>query len=364
MITKLFPSLVWMLTGCPMHLAVVSAIVGSNASSDAADAQMQAAAGANKINKEISDEQLKYLRESRDMANAQQKPFRDAGVAGNNQLAYLLGLQNRYKTVSTGAKPKPFKAVDPNSFTLGQWKQVVAKANADGSQPNLRYIKGDPIAEQQYKNWQKQQADLANAKLKAQSTAGITKQVLNNDANFGSLNKDFSEKFVDTPFNFQADPGYQFRKGQGNRDLQGRLAAMGMTNSGAALKEGMRFNQGLADQTYNDAFNRYNTNRGFKYNAFTDRYNQYNANRANKYNQIAGISGAGQQAANQISSNNSNFGQSASSAFGQRGALQNQNTLAAGDARAAGYIGGANAISGGIGNAVKVAGLFSGLRGF
>jgi hypothetical protein len=351
-------SFIWIMTGCPMYLAVVSAIVGGDAASDAADAQVQAAAGANKINKEISDEQLKYLRESRDLANAQQKPFRDAGVAGNNQLAYLLGLQNRFKTVNTGAKPTAFKAAKPTDYSLQDYRDFVAKKTGNVVDPKA------PVNMANFKVWQGGMAKSINDQLKAKSLVGTTKKVLNNDANFGSLNKDFSEKYVDEPFNFQADPGYQFRQEQGNRDLQGRLAAMGMTNSGAALKEGMRFNQGLADQTYNDAFNRYNTNRGFKYNAFTDRYNQFNANRTNKYNQIAGISGTGQQAANNISSQNANFGQSASNALGNYGALANQNTIGAGDARAAGYIGGANAIQSGIGNAMKFGGLLAGIKGF
>jgi hypothetical protein len=317
--------------------SIAGSAISSSASGDAADQQAQASRDANAANLKINEEQLKYLRESRDMANKQQEPFRQTGLAGNNQLAYLLGLQNRFKTVSTGAKPKPFKPVDAKSFTLDDWRNVVSKKTGSPVDPKA------PVNMANFKKWQDQSVKLANENLKKQSIAATQKKVLNNDANFGSLNKDFSEKYVDEPFNFQADPGYQFRQEQGNRDLQGRLASMGMTNSGAALKEGMRFNQGLADQTYNDAFNRYNTNRGFKYNAFTDRYNQYQANRNTKYNQMAGIAGSGQQAANQISSNNQNFGQSASAALGQRGQFLQDNITNMGNARAANSIAQGNA---------------------
>jgi hypothetical protein len=54
----------------------------------------------------------------------------------------------------------------------------------------------------------------------------------------------------------QNDPGYQFRLQQGNQALDRRLAAMGMSGSGAALKAAQEFGQGLADQTYNDYYNR------------------------------------------------------------------------------------------------------------
>jgi hypothetical protein len=344
--------------------SIAGSAISSSSSGDAADQQAQASRDANAANLKINEDQLKYLRESRDMANAQQEPFRQTGLAGNNQLAYLLGLQNRFKTVSTGAKPKPFKPVDAKSFTLDDWRNVVSKKTGSPVDPNA------PVNMANFKKWQDQSVKLANENLKKQSIAATQKKVLNNDANFGSLNKDFSEKFVDTPFTekfvdkpfkFEEDPGYQYRKEQGNRDLQGRLAAMGMTNSGAALKEGMRVNQGLADQAYGDAFNRYqtnrnfdynaygdrriqsNANRGFRYNAFTDRYNQYQSNRNTKFNQIAGIAGTGQQAANQISSNNANFGQSASAALGQRGQFLQDNITNIGNARAANSIAQGNA---------------------
>lgn len=53
------------------------------------------------------------------------------------------------------------------------------------------------------------------------------------------------------------DPGYQFQLAEGNKALDSRLSAMGMTGSGAALKEALKYSQGLADTTYNDAYNRW-----------------------------------------------------------------------------------------------------------
>lgn len=54
----------------------------------------------------------------------------------------------------------------------------------------------------------------------------------------------------------EADPGYQFRLQQGQQALERSLAARGLGQSGAALKAAQEYGQGLADQTYNDYFNR------------------------------------------------------------------------------------------------------------
>lgn len=51
---------------------------------------------------------------------------------------------------------------------------------------------------------------------------------------------------------FQETPGYGFQLDEGQRAINRSLAARGRSLSGAAVKEGMRFGQGLADQTYSN----------------------------------------------------------------------------------------------------------------
>ncbi len=60
------------------------------------------------------------------------------------------------------------------------------------------------------------------------------------------------------PGDLTQDPGYQFRLQEGNQALQRQMAASGLGQSGAAIKAALEYNQGLADQTYNDAYNRWN----------------------------------------------------------------------------------------------------------
>lgn len=56
--------------------------------------------------------------------------------------------------------------------------------------------------------------------------------------------------------NLQNDPGYQFNLQEGNRALDRTQLARGGYFSGNALREAQQFGQGLADNTYNSAFNR------------------------------------------------------------------------------------------------------------
>ncbi len=107
---------------------------------------------------------------------------------------------------------------------------------------------------------------------------------------------------------FFASPDYNFRLEEGNRALARRSAASGMITGGAFAKELSRFNQGQASQEFGNYFNR-----------------------------LASLAGIGQSATNQTGT----FGANAATNAGQF--AQN-----AGDARASGYIGRANALNAGI----------------
>lgn len=60
-----------------------------------------------------------------------------------------------------------------------------------------------------------------------------------------------------TPDQYLESPDYQFNLEQGNQALDRQQAARGNLYSGQALKEASRFQQGLASQGYQDAYNRW-----------------------------------------------------------------------------------------------------------
>jgi len=127
-----------------------------------------------------------------------------------------------------------------------------------------------------------------------------------------------------TPFGqaqFQQDPGYAFRLSEGQKALDRQAAARGGLISGGALKAAQRYGQEMGSQEYTNAFNRYQTERQARLGP------------------LQTLAGVGQTAVNQLGAAGQNYAASASEAAG-----------AAGQARASGYMGGANAISGGVGS--------------
>jgi hypothetical protein len=76
-----------------------------------------------------------------------------------------------------------------------------------------------------------------------------------NDPNFGRYAKEFGMQ------QFQADPGYAFRLSEGMKALERSAAARGGLVSGATMKGIQRYGQDLASQEYGNAFNRYRLER-------------------------------------------------------------------------------------------------------
>jgi len=123
---------------------------------------------------------------------------------------------------------------------------------------------------------------------------------------------------------FKADPGYAFRMSEGMKALERSAAARGGLLSGATLRGTQRFGQDLASQEYQNAFNR------------------FQAERAGTLNPYQALAGTAQSSANVL-------GQQA----GQLGQQLGSNIIGAGNAQAAGQIGQANAIVGGLGQGIN-----------
>ena len=140
-------------------------------------------------------------------------------------------------------------------------------------------------------------------------------------AGYGSLGKSFGMA------DFEQDPGYAFRQQEGMKALERSAAARGNLLSGSTLKGVQRFGQDLASQEYQNAFNR------------------YQVNRSNKLNPLQSLMGSGQSATNVLTG-----------AAGQMGQNEASNIYNAGQARASGYIGQANALNNALG---QVTGYFA-----
>ena len=114
----------------------------------------------------------------------------------------------------------------------------------------------DTAANYQTQGAQSAQAQLQDAQSKVQpymDTGTQANTTLQNDLSNGTLGGNF------TPGDLTKEPGYQFALQQGQQALDRRAAGPGGTGyfSGGALKGAQQFGQGLADQTYKDAYSRW-----------------------------------------------------------------------------------------------------------
>ena len=218
-----------------------------------------------------------------------QMPFLEAGYGALNRLNQLLGI---------APEAKPFTPQFDEAKYLQQNPDVAA-AVARGVFPSgLAHYNKHGIKE-------RRAMPMTQAPV-----VGVAAQ----PADFGKYARDFSMQ------DFTTDPGYAFRMSEGLKSLDRQAAARGGLISGGALKAAQRYGQDLGSQEYQNAFNR------------------YQVNRANQLNPLQSMAGQGQTSAAQLGNAGQTYAGQAGAAYG-----------AAGQATASGYMGMANAASGGLG---------------
>ena len=145
-------------------------------------------------------------------------------------------------------------------------------------------------------------------------------------AGIGALNKliPLSDYTKFGPEQFQQDPGYAFRLSEGMKALDRTAAARGGLLSGSTLKGAQRYGQEMGSQEYMNAFNRYQTERNAQLNP------------------LQSLAGLGQTSTNALSGMAGQMGQNYATGYGNIG-----------QARASGYVGGANALTSALGTGLN-----------
>lgn len=187
----------------------------------------------------------------------------------------------------------------------------VLASNAASTAASGQVAAANTAADASNSQYQQTRTDLAPYNALGQQAGGQLSSQLS------SLTQPFSM----TQAQLEQTPGYQFNLTQGEQAVQNSASARGLGVSGAAMKGAANYASGLADNTYQNQFNNYQTNQN------------------NAFNKLLAVTGVGQSAAAQTGS----FGQTA---------VQNANSaLTTGAAAtAAGNVGSANAISGSLTN--------------
>lgn len=326
--------------------AVAGGVIASSGAKSAANTQAQAAQAANDTNKQIFNEQVGL-----------QAPFRDTGLAANNRLAFLLGLQPGSTGAPSTAGPTPsFGGLSPQMLTQGSDgvfsptasigpsapqgfnEQAYLAANPDVADYIQRHPPGSvgyTTALQHYQTFgQQEHRDLGTpqAAPPAIATSGQPAGA-NNLSSSGSLAQPFSPadfaadgapkvpafnqavptapelgqfqdntnlaQFQDMPaFNpdmMKEDPGYQFRLDQGLKGVENSASARGGVFSGAAGKALENYGQDYASGEYGNAFNRYQTTRANALQTYNTNIGTQQANRTNQLQDYATNLGTQQQ---------------------------------------------------------------------
>jgi len=173
----------------------------------------------------------------------------------------------------------------------------------------------------------------ANTQAQAAREAGdVQREIFERQVELGKPYREAGEQALNkliplateyTPFGmqqFQADPGYAFRLSEGQKALERSAAARGGLMGGATGKALTRFGQEMGSQEYQNAFNR------------------YQSERQARLNPLQSLAGVGQTAAQNLAGQAGQFGSNLAETIG-----------AGAQARASGYMGAANAITGGLG---------------
>ncbi len=280
--------------------SVVGGLIGADAQRSAAQTQARAADRATQAQERQFNKQVEL-----------QAPFREAGLAANNRLSYLLGLTPT-STAGTQLTYDQLRNELLKDYTTSSKVRAPRTGNESSGAPSNSYKTITSIDEAGL--------DAAiRARLAQQSEQQAYQQSISNgDPAYGSLMRNFGMS------DFEADPGYAFRQQEGMKGIESGAAARGGLLSGAALKAIQKYGQDLASQEYGNA------------------YNRYNANQTNQYNRLAGLVNTGQGATNQIGNAAANFGNA-----------QASNIIGAGNANAAATIGNANAWNNAIGTGIN-----------
>jgi len=135
-----------------------------------------------------------------------------------------------------------------------------------------------------------------------------------------------SAEFTPTNFLANQDPGYAFRMSEGMKALERSAAARGGLLSGATLRGTQRYGQDLASQEYQNAFNRYQTQR------------------TNTLNPYASLAGVAQTSANTLGQQAGAYGANVGNIAMAGGANAGNAQLALGNIRGQQFGNAANAL--------------------
>jgi hypothetical protein len=239
------------------------------------------------------------------------EPYYQGGTSALNALLDRMGLQggsvqsrdqiyndikDQYTTQTSVAGDGYYRAPDGRMLTMDEALAEEAKSRVGygGFTGLSEEKKGQLLDDFGYSPFQTQQSTTDYNALNAAVDARMAEQGETPEG-YGSLLEPFS---LDK---FRADPGYEFRLSEGNKAIERAAASRGQYYDPSTVKALTEHNAGMADQTYDKAFDRYNIENN------------------NTFNRLASIAGIGQNANAQTISAGQNYANQAGNIYGQMG---------------------------------------------
>ena len=200
---------------------------------------------------------------------------------------------------------------------------AIIGSNASQSAANTQASAANNATNEQSTLFNIEQGELAPYRGIGKTALGDLGQYLNASENGGPGGAPgLLHQFGAQDLNANLAPNYQFQLGQGQQSLANQNAATGGAGGGNAFAGEQAFTQNTAASAYQNA------------------YNNYNNNQQNIYSRLGNLAQLGQNSATNSATGASAFG----------GGIANT-IVGSGNAQAAGTIGSANAITGGLNNA-------------
>jgi hypothetical protein len=295
----------------------VAAVIGGVATLAGAAMSADASGRASRVQADAANRSTELQREQFERGVELQEPFRQAGMLGQNRLMTLLGLGGEAQYDDTAYNKalanynSQIAAIDRSKYMRGGTGGGMVSTGGGEGMEYYQEGTGGTFDQAAY------DADVARIKAPTRDQFRLAGGNVK-DPMFG---KYATAEYTPEMFAKGMDPGYQFRLKEGMRGLESSAAARGGLLSGGTLKGIQRYGQDMASQEFTNAFNR------------------YQAERSGTLNPFQSMAGMGQSVANQVGNMGMNYANQAGET------MQN-----AANARASGYIGQANAVTGAIGN--------------
>jgi hypothetical protein len=330
--------------------------ISAHAAGSAADKQTQAANSAAQLQYQESQNALDFQKQQWNQTQQNAVPWLQQGGAAENQLGYLLGLSPNASfgqpNTSFPSSVAPTPQATQSTPSMGSINSGLQTNGAPTANPALGVggasglnLTGSPSLPS---GGMVPRAGAVGAVPSAGSiTSGLTSA---NPAGggsagggFGSLLTPYSGHFTAPDgITMQNDPGYQERLNIGKDILERSAAARGGVLTGGTAKALDTYGQDYASNEYGNVYNR--ALQGFQTN-----YNQYNNDQNNVFNRLSALAGGGQTQAAQLASAGQNAANNVSSNLLNTGSQIGQQYNNAGAANASGIVGGANAWNGALG---------------